>query len=150
MTTRSGLAQTIGRPRARAALQHRLVILDPVVPSRRAGIEDELGVLGGLDELEVEPLADLEIALGADVQALPPERGIERIVAPIEMLPRLFARRHDVMIEALRARRSCAIRRTTSSARRGALDSRTIRLPLADQFVAGIRAPRASAPPRHE
>ena len=79
--------------------QHRLVILYPVVPSRRAGIEDELGVLGSLDELEVEPLADLEIAFGADVQAMPPERRIEGVVAPEEMLPRFFAGRHDMTIE---------------------------------------------------
>src|SRR5947209_1435380 len=74
-------------------------MFDPVVPSRRPGIEDELSLRRAIDIFEVQSLADLHIALGADMQASPAQRSIKRIVATLEVLPCLFARRHHVMVE---------------------------------------------------
>ncbi len=69
-------------PRQTAA-QQRSVILDRVVPIGRAGIEDELGLLGITLEFEREAVADFQIAVGADMQAAATERRIEGIVAPL-------------------------------------------------------------------
>src|SRR5205085_2093031 len=60
--------------------QQRLVVIDPIVPSCRPGIEDELSLLNGLDILEFQALADIDVALGADMEAAPAERRIKRIV----------------------------------------------------------------------
>ena len=84
---------------AERVAQQWLVILDLVVPPRRPCIEDELGFLGGIDIFKIQSLPDLQVALGADMQASPAERGIKRIVAPFEALPSFLTRRHNVMVQ---------------------------------------------------
>ncbi len=81
-------------------LQHRRVILDRVFPSGGAGIEDEIGLLRRLDKIQIQAVAHFQVPVGADMQTMPAEPGVERIVAPVEVLPRLLTRRHDAVIEA--------------------------------------------------
>src|SRR5215469_3098323 len=80
-------------------LQQWRVIVDRVIPTSGSGVEDELRFLSRLDELERQPLADPDVALRTDVQALPAERRVERILAPEQVLPGLLARGHHMMIE---------------------------------------------------
>src|SRR5436853_5684810 len=51
------------------SLQQRCIVLDTILPASRSGVEDELRLLGGVDEFELQPVADQHIALGSDVQA---------------------------------------------------------------------------------
>src|SRR5437899_6495650 len=79
--------------------QHRRIILDGVLPACRSGVEDELRLLGGIDEIELQPFADRDIALGSDMQAPLAECRVKRVMAPMEALPRLFPRGHHMVIE---------------------------------------------------
>jgi len=87
--------------------QQRRIILYLVIPSGRTGIQDELSLCGRIDKFEGKPLANFHVALGTDVQAPTTERGIKRIVASTEVLPRLLARRHHVMVEPGRHPDTC-------------------------------------------
>ena len=79
--------------------QQRRIILDTVLPACRSGVEDELRLLGGVDEIELQAFADPDIALGSDMQAPPAECRVKRIIAPMEALPGLFSRGHYVVVE---------------------------------------------------
>ena len=96
----------VGANHRQAALvcrvQDRRVVLDRVLPAGRPGVEDEIGLVGRLDKSQAEPVADLQVPVGADMQASPAECGIERIVAAMKILPGFFARGHDPVVEALR------------------------------------------------
>src|SRR5262249_46348977 len=83
-------------------LENLLVTLDRRVPAPRAGVEDELRLLGRLEEAEAEPIADRVVARRPDMEATPAERPMKGIGALLQGEPGGFARRHDLVIERAR------------------------------------------------
>ena len=79
------------QPAGERGVHDRRVGLDRLIPFGRACVQDEVRLGRRVDKREVQPLADFEVALGTDMQAAVPERGIERLAPMLEMQPCFFA-----------------------------------------------------------
>ena len=89
--------QTLGERGAK----DRRIGLDRVLPLGRAGIQNKIGLGRRVDKREIEAFAHFEVAVGADLQTSAPQRGVERLVAVLQGLPRFFSGRHDTVIKPL-------------------------------------------------
>ena len=76
------------QPAGERGVHDRRVSLDRIIPFGRAGVQDEVRLSRRVDKREVQPLADFEVALGTDMQAAVPERGIERHLRVEQVLVR--------------------------------------------------------------